>query len=181
MNKKIDIFEDKFLNPLSDVSFDDNNNIPLFIDLSENRYIDFDKKVVRYIYTIIKNEYKDFISCVDTIIKQDNKIFLIEFKNSPRDNIKKYSIWAKAIESLAILQKYSSIENLELVFMVVYNENKSKSYKKVGKAIKNLNNFPLDFGLQKYKSIVFDEIYTMDKNDFLSFKNSKFSFAKNWE
>ena len=44
MNKKIDIFEDKFLNPLSDVSFDDNNNIPLFIDLSENRYIDFDKK-----------------------------------------------------------------------------------------------------------------------------------------
>jgi len=177
----IDIFESRFLDDLDIISFDDDNKVPLFIDRTKNKYIDFDKKVVRYIYTIIKNGYKDFISCVDTVIQKDNKLFLIEFKNSPRCNIKKYSLWAKAVESLAILQRYSNIINLKLAFVVVYNENKKQSYKRVGKATQNIDNFPIDFGLQKYKSIIFDEVYTMNKNDFLSFKDSKFSFAKAWE
>ena len=176
----INIFDEKFLNPLSKVSLDDNDT-SLFIDLIDDKYIDFDKKVVRYIYSIIKKGYKDFISCVDTVIKVDDKLFLIEFKNSPRSNIKKYSILAKAIESLTIIQRYYDTKNIELNFITIYNDNKNQSYKKVGRAMKNIDNFPLEFGLAKYKNIVFDNIYTMDKKDFLYFKESEFIFAKNWE
>jgi hypothetical protein len=173
----INIFDSVNYDRLEIVSLDDCNCEALFTD-DKNKYINFDKKVLKKIYQISENGYCDSLSAVDTIIEDDGKLYLIEFKNQKRENIKKYEIYSKAMESLAILQKYLNIKTYKLIFIVIYN-GFDKGYKKIGRSL-CLKDIPIEFELCRYNKIIFDEIYTLDKQSFLRFK-THFNFAKEWK
>jgi len=176
----MNIFDKNYLDRLSVISFDDNNKKALFDD-DKNRYVNFDKKVLKEIYKITQKGYCDTLSAVDTIIQDNDTLYLIEFKNQTKENIKKYEIYSKAMESLAILQKYFFCDKkYKFVLIVLFNGYKdNKKNKRLGTSY-SLQNIPKYFQLSRYHKIIFDEIYTLDKNIFLQFK-THFNFAKEWK
>jgi len=176
----IDIFNNSNFDTLEKISLDDSKGDSLFLDKKNGSYINFDEKVLENIYKALKDGFCDTLCAVDTIIKKSDTIYLIEFKNQKRNSIKKYEIYSKAMESLAVLRKcIKNLDKYRVVLIVLYKDFEEEGYKKIGKTV-SLKNAPKDFKLCRYEKVIFDEIYTLDKSTFLKFKNY-FAFATNWE
>lgn len=176
----IDIFNSSNFDTLENISLDDSKKDSLFLDKKNGSYINFDKKVLKNIYRTLKDGFCDTLCAVDTIIKESDTIYLIEFKNQKRESIKKHEIYSKAMESLAVLRKcIKNLDKYKVVLIVLYKDFEEKRYKKIGKTV-SLKDAPKDFRLCRYERVVFDEVYTLDKSTFLKFKNY-FTFAVNWE
>ena len=141
---------------------------------STNKYINLDKKVIKQVYNVISKDYCDTISLVDTFFIENNTLYMIEFKNSPFENINKLKILKKAVESFSFIKKYLKKEYKKIIFIVVFDRYK-REYKKVGGRI-NCKSSPIHFNLCRYNKVFFDEIYTLDR---IYFKKC-FNFTKDW-
>lgn len=116
---------------------------------------------------------------------KDNKVYLIEFKNGVMDKWTVYNVQEKIYTSLLIYTDIADTriskcrENLN--FILVYNESKNSdkveseriksqgdtSKRKIGKYFteKGNSNF-IAFGLEKFKNIYFENVYTYTEKEF---------------
>jgi len=110
-----------------------------------------------------------------------DEYFLIEFKNGEIEAKKNYEIKVKIFESLLMLsEKFSKTIEFtrnNLIFILVYNENVkhgSKQFEDTGiniiqNSLYNLANIHLiRFGLHRFKTLYFKDVYTYSKSEFES-------------
>lgn len=167
---------------IKEVSKDD-NNIPLVADDMEVYWFDGIKEE-------LCNEYrhKKHLSSVDALkVNSKGEIFFIEFKNARKSNYPKNVLFSKAFDSIYIAQLYFFSDKTlrELCdcsyFIAVYNddcipeekrENESVSFVKIKDKINQWTNVSEEFkvlwGMEKYRGVFYKEVYTIDKNTFVS-------------
>lgn len=122
----INLYDAKFKVTLMEASKDDKNGE--YMTQSTEKVIDFDKVKEEYIKNI-----RPKVTPVsnDVLMKIDNKIYFIEFKNG---NIKKkiYNVKRKIFESLLIFSdiigETISFTRENVNYILVYNGEKSKKY-----------------------------------------------------
>jgi len=179
------IIEDynKYLCTISELSWDKQMKMPLIKDdAKQHRMYNFDgikKKLCR------KFRGEENFSC-DAYWKKNDMRYLIEFKNQGEGNIKREHLWNKAFDSLALLLMNEGTTREELakntILIVVYDNQKnipnsssyntSESFDKITKRIKGfaklsgVSQLPVKFGLDKYKGVLYREVYTLEINDF---------------
>lgn len=150
---------------------------------SEQEVYNFDK-----ITEEVAKEYrnsKPYCSCDALYVKSNEDIYLLEFKNAKSSRIPKKSLREKAYDSImtllfAFFPEYSLEELRNKVSLVfVYNNEKdsecvsnSDAIQKMKEKMKQLagandSNIIL-FGLDIYKDILYKEIYTKDKTEFMN-------------
>ena len=152
---------------------------------SDIKVYDFDKFTAD-----ICNCYRDkkYLNSVDAFaVSDDNEFLFIEFKNVRKSHFPKRSVSPKAFDSIYIAQffldeKYS-IDFLKehSILIVVYNddavsetqkENKSGDFEKIKKKIGVYAQIDKEseilFNLEKYKGILYKDIFTISKKEFMN-------------
>ncbi|MFK5970004.1 MAG: hypothetical protein QM487_07810 [Candidatus Marithrix sp.] len=163
-----DFIKKKYFDTLSNISFDDSNQVSLFE--SNKKYVNFD--------IVIKDFFSDkLLSSCDLLICKNHKIYLIEFKNSTKVKLNKHKIELKqkASESWMIIIKLlfeynisldKFLKKYKLILVIIYktSENNTNSRNKINKHIAEKES--IYFGLERYKDF-YSEIITTDKKTFL--------------
>lgn len=176
-----------FLSTLKEVSYDKEHKTSLVLDDSkEHRVYNFDgitKKFAGKLQIEIK------ASCDAYYEKNDDSKYLIEFKNQKEGNIDKQWIRNKIYNSVTTLAMNQDITRGEVAdnttVIVVYNDeqisektefsyNTSDSFNKFAQKMAFLSSktgidrYEKKFDLEKYRGVLFKEVYTIDKNIFNS-------------
>lgn len=169
---------DKIKSTLKETSKDDTGNY--VVDFSQEVFnFDIITEEVAQIYRISQPQR----SCDALYIKDDNNVFLIEFKNVRASRMPKKHLKLKAYDSIMTLQiaffsEYSLNDIKEKVnLVVVYNDEgivqkeqsstafdsfKEKMYSFAG------NNEEILFGLDIYKNVLYKDILTIEKQKFVN-------------
>lgn len=165
----------RYRKPLSEVSKDDDGNSLIE---KENEVFDFDK-----IAEVLAKEYrasKPQCSCDALHIKDEEHIYLIEFKNARSSHVPKKSLKLKAYDSIMTLQCVfcpdSSLDEIrkKVYFVFVYNnkcnesELENEEFDKFKNKLKELTSEeqPILFGLEIYKGMLYKDVFTIDKEQF---------------
>lgn len=176
-----------FLATLAEVSYDKEHKTSLVSDDSkDHRVYNFDgitKKFAGKLQIEIK------ASCDAYYVKNDDSGYLIEFKNQQEGNIDKQWIRNKIYNSVTTLAMNRDITRGEVVdkttVIIVYNDeqvfnktefsyNTSDSFNRFAQKMASLSlktgidRFEKKFDLERYKGVLFKEVYTVDKNIFNS-------------
>lgn len=161
---------------LSKVSKDDAGNSLI---KSEQQVCNFDR-----LTEAVAGQYragKPVCSSDALYIRDDQHLYLIEFKNAKSSNIPKKSLKLKAYDSIMTLQcaLYSeySLDKLKtmVTFVFVYNNacgdlETNDSFEKLKKKVKEFTSGKelILFGLDIYKDVFYKEVFTVDKEQFES-------------
>lgn len=165
----------RFQKTLAEVSKDDNGSSLIE---NEKEVFDFDE-----ITEVLAKQYragKPQCSCDALHIKDEEHIYLIEFKNARSSHVPKKSLKLKAYDSIMTLQcvfcpEISLNEIKEKVYFIfVYNnecnelELKNEEFDKLKNKLKKLTsgNQPILFGLEIYKDMFYKDVFTIDKEQF---------------
>lgn len=125
---------------------------------------------------------KPMASCDALYVKDQDHIYLIEFKNARKSHIGKKFFLQKAYDSVLTLV-FAFYQDLPLEILrekvyliVVYNdenvvekEQESKNFQAFKEKIGHLagNRRSILFGLEIYKGVLYKEIITVEKSDFM--------------
>ena len=149
------------------------------IDSAQKVY-DFDKiteKVAKHY-----RASKPHDSCDALYIKDEDNVFLVEFKNARSSHVPKKSLKQKAYDSImtlmcALSPSLSLEETKRKVTLVfVYNNAAGRESVTPSKAMEQMKNkmFKLSnepkvilFGLEIYKGVFYRDVYTVDKTEFI--------------
>lgn len=168
---------------LKETSKDNSSKELLYMTQSQLKAADFDKVKSAYIRGM---RLTDTPCSADALYcGKDNKVYLIEFKNGVMDKWTVYNVQEKIYTSLLIYTDIADTriskcrENLN--FILVYNASKNSdkveseriksqgdtSKRKIGKYFteKGNSNF-IAFGLEKFKNIYFENVYTYTEKEF---------------
>ena len=162
---------------LTEASKDDDGNS--VIESTQEVY-DFDEiaKVVAADYRVKKPQR----SCDALYIKDDDNIYLLEFKNTRSSNVPKKSLKEKAYDSImtllfAFFPEFSLEDVKSKVSLVfVYNNEADSENIPRSDAIESMKNKMKQlssesdnilFGLEIYKGVLYKNIYTKDKTEFM--------------
>lgn len=137
---------------LKDISLDSANKISL-CNYASPLFFSFDD--------IVKNKthFKKTPKTFDTFVFFGNKLFCIEFKNSPPENITEKDVQDKAVEGLLSLffilcKNNINIGNYKKYYFTIFKTSSSSEYMKRRTQIK--------FGLDKFKGKFYDDILTIE-------------------
>ncbi len=170
--------ESKINSTLGETSKDDNSG--KYVIKSDQKVLDFDE-ITKEVGGLYRNK-KPLASCDALYIKNDDQIYLIEFKNARKSRIGKTFFLQKAFDSLMTLAFafYPGLSLKELskrvYLIVVYNDDGivEKEQKSVHfQAIKDkINSFTTQehrvlFGLEIYREVLYKEIFTVEKDYFM--------------
>lgn len=163
---------------LTETSKDDDGNS--VIESTQEVY-DFDEiaQAVAKDYRISKPQR----SCDALYIKDNDNIFLLEFKNTRSSRVPRKSLKEKAYDSImtlmfAFFPEYSlnDIKN-KVTLVVVYNNEigaesipKSEAIDKMKRKLQGFSdgNRNILFELEIYKDVLYKDIYTVDKSEFIA-------------
>lgn len=143
---------------LKEISFDKTNEVYLCND-EQNVYCDFD--------SYVKDQFPSKQpASPDTLMFIEDTIFMVEFKNQKPADIDPENIRTKLEKGKAVLLDLLRNCNIaqkdyKFVFCVVHKNNERRWQQGIAKNT-------IQFGLEKYKNVLFDEIFT---NDIDWFKN----------
>ncbi len=170
--------ESKINSTLGETSKDDNSGE--YVIKSDQKVLDFDE-ITREIGGLYRNK-RPLASCDALHIKNDEHIYLIEFKNARKSRIGKKFFCQKAFDSpltlaFAFYPGLSLKELSERVYLiVVYNddgvvekEQESIHFEKFKNKMESLSmqEHRILFGLEIYRGILYKEIFTVEKEDFM--------------
>lgn len=179
----IDITKSEMLNgnitTLEVASLDDTNSE--YMTDSQIDVINFDR--VKDAYMKIYNDDNSFtMHSVDAILKANDRILLIEFKNGKMNKNQKYEVRWKLTDSILIFSDLTSslIENIraDCDFILVYNidknphsgDNSSEAKNAIFQGIRDLaRNRYHRFGIAKYENIYFNKVFAYSQNEFEEF------------
>lgn len=170
--------EKEIKSTLTITSKDDNGNSVIE---NEQEVYNFDKitKRVAEMYRANKPQH----SCDALYIKDNDNIFLIEFKNARKSRIGKKELQQKAYDSIMTLQmgffqQYSLNDLKEKTILIcVYNdegviekEQESISFNNIKEKISHMANQEnsILFDLEKYKGVLYRDILTVEKRQFMN-------------
>ena len=123
----INLYDVKFKTTLMEASEDDKNGE--YMTQSTEKVIDFDKVKEEYIKNILP---KVTPASNDVLMKIDDKIYFIEFKNGNITKKEIYNVKRKIFESLLIFSDITgetiSFTRENVNYILVYNGEKSKKY-----------------------------------------------------
>lgn len=157
---------------------EDDNGVPFIESLQE--VLDFDE-ITQEIADVYRNK-RPTASCDALYRKDDNHIYLIEFKNARRSRIGKNFFKQKAYDSVwtllfAFYQDLSFEELKERLYLVVVfndeemmeKEQESRHFQAFKEQVGHLaeDKKRILFDLDIYKGVFYKEIYTIEKNIFL--------------
>jgi hypothetical protein len=134
------------------ISFDKRNNEYMCND-DENFYCSFDD--------LVKAEYPlKQPASPDTLMFKNETIYMVEFKNQKPCDIDKKNIHDKLEKGKEVLSELCAQCNIpiayhKIVFCVIHKNDKSKWRQGIEKKT-------IQFGLEKYKGHLFDDILTND-------------------
>lgn len=121
-------------------------------------------------------------SCDALYVKDDDNIFLLEFKNVRSSRVPRKSLKLKAYDSIMTLMvafdPSLTIEDIKkkVTFVFVYNNAAGKEKVSQSHAMEQMKNklFELSnepetilFGLEIYENVFYKEIYTIDRTDLI--------------
>ena len=174
---------------LSDVSLDDQNNVSMVN--SDKKVYNFDLFQTRYFHLF--NQRKPLAS-LDALVENEDDWYFIEFKNGKYDNKVGKSIKEKISPSLLtfldVIGETLTFSRKNINFVLVYNAHKNKAYgnlmskdeiqsseerNKIKIHLKSLSknkSFCL-FGLSRYKSVYFRDVFAYNELEFLRFIEEK--------
>ena len=175
MIKELD--EEKIHSTLGEKSKDDNGNCVIE---SDQEVFDFDEitKEIADIYCV----KKPLTSCDALYIKDDDHIYLIEFKNTRKSNMPKKELFRKAFDSISNLAfaffSTLSLEELKerVYLIIVYNddaliekEQESVSFNSLKNKLKHLSKSKptVLFGLEIYENVLYKKVITVEKDIFM--------------
>jgi len=149
------IFKNNFKNYISSlksVSFDKNNSVYLCNDTSINVY-DFDA-IVKKLYPIKQP------ASYDALLIDNKRIFCIEFKNEKYADITNTEVEKKLINGKEVINNIFTKYNIQIneysfVYCVAYKNTEARWRRGISKNT-------IQFGLEKFKEVYYDEIYTND-------------------
>lgn len=175
----------KYIGYLSEVSYDKTNQCSLIEDKEKShRVYNFDAISEKF-YAMTRGE-KSF-SCDAYYEKSQDDVYLFEFKNQNEGNVDKVEIKNKIYDSVSLLVMNENLPrdviSSKVTAIIVYNnqkglENSDNGYLPSGSfdrfAYKmaelsgksGVDNYLKKFDLEKYKGVLFKEVYTVDKNVF---------------
>lgn len=174
--------EEKIRTTLSDSSRDDSGYS--VIESSQEVY-DFDEitKELADKYRTSKPQH----SCDALYIKDADHIYLLEFKNARRSRVPAKEVKRKAYDSIMTLQlaffpQYSLEDIRQKVFLIfIYNnegviekEEESAAFDAFKSKLLQFSENTQDilFGLDIYKGVLYKDVWTIDKTEFMSTKYS---------
>jgi hypothetical protein len=152
---------ESYCSTLKDTSLDSYNSA--YMTESQIKVINFDN-FTGFIAKVLHPQETP-TSC-DALMFCDEAFFLIEFKNGKIEgDEKKSEIKIKILESLLLFlgEFYKTVDYTRenLIFILVYNENKFKErYLEKGKDLENF------IGIRRFEKIYFKEVYAYSKNKF---------------
>lgn len=174
-----------YISTMRETSYDSDNKE--YMSLSDIEVIDFDNVKGEYVskkYWPDSQKPIDHIRSCDTFyISDDDKFYLIEFKNGKISRKKQYQIYEKIYDSFIILLDVFNMTvsdwRIKTEFILVYNSknNKednepeniqdSKSRAEIGNFISSKadENF-IRFGLGKYQDYLFNKVFTLTEEEF---------------
>ncbi len=162
----------KNLQSLKQISFDKSNND--YLVTLKRQAIDFDNFKKDYCRKI--HVHENNTSSADALMVHKGKLLMIEFKNGylskMRSSDLEMMLKNKMLHSLImfcdVTNKTTSFTRKNMVFILVYNEEKnkvSKNYIKKHIAKKARTNF-LRFGLDKFPESFYNEVLTLTPKEF---------------
>lgn len=177
---KPDMFKDRNnIDTLAATSLDDTNG--KYMTESQELAINFDK--VKEIY---REKYnfgdRSSMNSVDAVLKLNNRIVFIEFKNGKINSSEKKGIRWKVTDSVIIFSDLTSslIEDIRVCcdFILVYNlknnphsgDSKSEAKNRIVEGLRDRANQKYHrFGIAKYQSLFFKNVYAYSKEEFEKF------------
>ena len=174
-----------YLAKLSELSYDKEHNVALIEDDDPmHRMYNFDGISDRFSKKIRGDKN---MSCDGYFVKSHQEAYLVEFKNQEEGSIDKKWLKNKIYDSVTTLVMNENVTREDVTgrttIIIVYNDerkqkktnsdyNTSQSFNKFSKKMASLSGrqeidcLDKKFDLEKYKGILFKEVYTVDKKDF---------------
>lgn len=168
---------------LKETSIDTSGASNAYMTDSNSEVINFDKFLELYFKSINGPKTK-IPASVDALCKLDTKWCFIEFKNGVIDRKQRVNLSEKIGHSILVVLRNEDMKVCTLcesgIFVLVYNENVNK---KLPDSISRneLANYLLTkaddrnirFGLDRFKNIYFEDVYTLSIEEFASFIKDK--------
>lgn len=168
---------------LKETSIDTSKASEVYMTDSNSFVINFDKFLEVYFKSINGPKTK-IPASVDALCKLDTKWCFIEFKNGVINGKQRVNLSEKIGHSILVVLRNEDMKVCTLcesgIFVLVYNENVNK---KLPDSISRneLANYLLTkaddriirFGLDKFKNIYFEDVYTLSIEEFASFIENK--------
>ncbi|MGI6578839.1 MAG: hypothetical protein ACOX3H_01130 [Saccharofermentanales bacterium] len=151
----------------------DSTNSNFMCDLNINA-VNFDKVKEKYVSDW---HLPKIPKSVDAFLLQGNKSVLIEFKNGYINKKEEYEVQEKMLHSLLIFcditDETVSYTRKYLDFILVYNSAKMNNLKYIKDRIfEKAEEKLILFGLEKFETLYFDNVYTYDKAEFEHYINN---------
>lgn len=169
----------KNIRSLKDISLDKSND--QYMVKLPNKAIDFDNFKKDYCRKI--NSHQNNTSSADALFYHQDKLLMVEFKNGQlakmRHSDLEMMLKNKMLHSLLMFCDVTgttiSFTRKNLVFILVYNEEKNKIFKnKIRKHISSkAKTHIVRFGLDKFPEFFYNDVQTLTAEQFVSYINRK--------